>query len=290
MTSYYQTRRTQNLLGGHICSRCRSIIITEFIVVSIANSRWSQKKAQEGAEEAAQKALEVLAACQEKPFLVTYEYEDRTYSLISGFYLEGLNNTCPYCGNRERWQNEASFSAACKKDPQTGVYVVSDVPQESRLMVFDSNLKMKSWQSWVLSAYQGMYQQYWAGYPNEAVQIREYIQWHNQQISALEYQKENCHETSRWLYSQLVSKGEELKGYSLFSGDRKRCKAEYRDLEKQYETQKAQEAAQEKELLEQLRNLDSQRRAAKIDNPGVMGETETVSHKTAPNCMAVRCS
>lgn len=58
------------------------MILTNFDFYGMANSRWSQKKAQEGAEAAAEKGMKALLAFTEKPFLVTQVSEERT--LLSG--------------------------------------------------------------------------------------------------------------------------------------------------------------------------------------------------------------
>lgn len=290
MASYYQTRKTQTLSGGHICSKCKSVILTDFVFYAIANSRWTQKKAQEGADDAAELGLKALLSFPEKPFLVTQVSEDRSYSLVSGFGTEGLDHACPYCGNREQWQLGDYFAAACRMDPETGVSLVEDVPDESRLTVFTSKEALDAWRIQVLAKNTLKTTQHWEEHPAEAKNIRAQLHNLTSQMDALESQKKTVREKSQWLFEKMQSKEAEMKGYSLFSAERKGAKAELNDLKKQYNAQSAADLEQEKVLINNIQNLRKQINELKVSNPGILGEVETVTPDNAPHCRAIRLS
>lgn len=288
MASYYQTRKTMQLMGGHVCSKCKSIILTEFVFYAVANSRWTQKKAQEGAEAAAEKGLKALLAFPEKPFLVTQDSEERTYSLVSGFGVERLDHSCPYCGNRERWQQDYSFAAACRMDPVTGVSLVTDVPEESRLTVLSSKEALDAWRVKVWSANTLNIRQYWKDHPAEAENIHRQLRGLKYQIDVLNGEKATVREKSQLLHTKVESKEAELKGYSLFSAERKAVKAELNELKKQYSAQSTADFEREKTIISAIADLEKQIKELKISNPGVFGEVETVTPNDAPYCQAIR--
>lgn len=288
MASYYQTKKTIPLAGGHICSKCKSIILTDFQFFSLANSRWSQKKAQEGAEVAAEKGLKALLSFPEKPFLVTEVSEERTYSLVNGFGIERMDHNCPYCGNRERWQLSGSLAPACRIDPVSGVYLVTDVPEESRLTVLSSKEALDAWRTQVMAANALSLQQYWEIYPSEREIIRNHLQGLKNQVEALNTEKATVREKSQWLYEMVKSKEAEMKGYSMFSAERKAIKAELKELKKQYSAQSDADFAREKAIINTVSDLEKQMKELKIANPGVLWEVETVTAKDAPYCQVIR--
>lgn len=288
MASYYQTRQNIPLLGGHICSKCKSVILTEFVFYAIANSRWSQKKAQEGAQEAANKGLKALQEFPQKPFLVTQIVEERTYSLVNGFGIERLDHSCPYCGNRERWQNGSSFAPACRMDPVSGVYLVTDVPEESRMTVLSSADALKAWRVQVLAGQTLATKQHWDKHPEEAARIRGQIRELQNGIEALNTEKAHVREKSQYLHSLVESKEAEMKGFSLFSAERKAAKAELKELNKQYEAQSEADFQREKTIISTIAGMEKQIREIKIANPGVLGEMENVTPADAPYCQAIR--
>ena len=288
MASYYQTRKTMQLMGGHICSKCKSVILTDFVFYSVANSRWSQKKAQEGAEAAAEKGIKALLSFPEKPFLVSQVSEERTYSLVSGFGVENLNHGCPYCGNRERWQLDSSFAPACRMDPVSGVSLVTDVPEESRLTVLSSKEALDVWRVKIMAANTLNISQYWKEHPTEAESVRGQIQALKNQIEALNAEKTTVREKSQWLYGKVESKEAEMKSFSLFSSERKVAKAELNELKKQYNAQSTADFEREKSIISTISGLEKQIKELKISNPGVLGEMETVTPKDAPYCQAIR--
>ena len=290
MASYYQTKKTIPLMGGHICSKCGSVILTDFIFYSLANSRWTQKKAQEGAEAAAQQGLKALLSFNEKPFMVTEVSEERTYSLVSGFGLEQLDHGCPYCGNRERWQLNTSVVAGCRLDPESGVTLVTDVPEESRLAVLSSKEALDLWRIKIMSANMLKIKQHWAENSAEAARIRDQIQTLNRHIESLNAKKATVREMSQLLLEKVESKKAEVKGFSLFSAERKAAKAELKELEKQHSAQRDADLAQERSIISTISALEKQIKDLKISNPGVLGEMETVTPADAPYCQAIRFS
>ncbi|MBQ2919566.1 MAG: hypothetical protein IJE58_00145 [Oscillospiraceae bacterium] len=287
MTSYYQTKKTMQLMGGHICSKCKSMIFTNFIFFGMANSRWSQKKAQEGAEAAAEKGMKALLSFPEKPFLVTQISEERTYGLVSGFGVENLNHGCPYCGNREKWQKDV-FAFTCQKDPVSGVSLVEDVPEESRLTVLLSKDALDAWQMKSMIANTVNFKKYWEAHPTEAECVRGQIQALKNQIEALNAEKLTVREKSQWLCEKVGSKEAEMKSFSLFSAERKAAKAELNELKEKYNAQSTADIEREKSIIRTISGLEDQIQELKISNPGVLGEMEKVTPKDAPYCQAIR--
>ena len=221
MASYYQTKKTIQLKGGHVCSKCKSVILTDFEFYSLANSRWSQKKAQAGAEAAAEKGLKALSEFHEKPFLTTMVSEERTYSLVSGFGLERLSHACPYCGHRERWQMSSALAGACRIDPVSGVHLVTDVPEESRLVALTSKEALDAWRVKIMDGNVLSMKQHWEEHADEAESIRGQIQALEEQIESLNAEKTTVWEKSKALSGKIADKETQVKGYSLFSAERK---------------------------------------------------------------------
>lgn len=275
-------------MGGHICSKCNSVILTEFEFFAVANSRWTQKKAQAGAEAAAEKGLKALYSFNEKPFLVTQVSEERTYSLVSGFGVTRLDHSCPYCCHRERWQLDSSFAAACRLDLVSGVTLVTDVPEESRLAVLSSKEMLDAWRIKIMGANSAKIRQHWEEHSAEAESVRVQMQELINQIETLNAEKAAAREKSQWLQGKVESKEAEMKGYSLFSAERKAVKAELKELQKQYSAQNTANSEREKSIGKTISGLEKKLKELKIGNPGVLGEVETVTPKDAPYCQAIR--
>jgi len=287
MASYHEASRTGKFIGVYACSHCQSVIMRDFIFRAAGYSRWTQKKAEEAADEAAELGLTALRSFAEKPFLVTAPTEDRSYSLVSGFALDGLEKGCPYCGSRESWQLDPETVSGLPRDPETGVALVTDVPVTSRMLLATAESVEEIGRA-VVQMITEKNKAYWETHTDEAAAVREQIESIKNQIGVLTAQKEAARDNSKNLYQQMKQKEEQMKGLSLFSGERKTLKAELKELEKRYETQKAADMAQETSLFRNIQEYQNQLKSVLAKNPGVLGEYEQVTVKNDPSISAIR--
>lgn len=288
MSGYYEAIKTIQMKGGHVCSRCKSVIITDFKLNASATSKWSQTKAQEGAEKGAEQGLKALRAFGEKPFLVTESNICGSGNIVAHFSVTHLNHSCPYCGNRERWQLEKSKIGVYRLDPVSGVTLVEDVPEESRLTVWVSTAELREWQTAVMHMNTINVRKYWKDHIDEANRICAQIQDLKKQIEVLKAEKATVREKTQWLHAKIVGKEEAVKGFPLFSSERKNAKAELKELNKQYRAQSKADHECEKSIISGIASMEKQMKELKINNPGVMGNVEMVTANDAPYCQAIR--
>lgn len=287
MASYHEASRTGKFTGVYVCSHCKSVIMSDFVFRAVGYSRWTQKKAKEAADEAAELGLTALKSFVQKPFLVTAPTEDRSYSLVSGFALDGLEKGCPYCGSRERWQLDPETANGLPRDPETGVALVTDVPKTSRMLLATEESVEEMGRA-VVQMITEQNKAYWEAHTGEATAVRKQIQSIKDQIGVLTAQKEVARDNSHNLYQQKKQKEEQMKGLSLFSGERKTLKAELKELEKRYETQRAADMAQETSLFRSIQEYQNQLKSVLVKNPGVLGEYEQITVKNDPSILAIR--
>ena len=131
-------------------------------------------------------------------------------------------------------------------------------------------------------------QQHWDEHPAEAESIRGQLRQLTSQLESLNAQKVTIREKTKWLHAKMESKETEMKGFSLFSAERKAAKAELKELKKQYEAQNTADFEREKQLINSIKETEKQIKELKISNPGVLGEVETITPSNAPNCQAIR--
>ena len=287
MASYYETKKSFQLTGGHICSKCKSVILTVFEFYATAKSSVSMRKAQEGADLAVERGLTALSSFKEKPFSVTRISERQIVALHTGFGMTNLDHSCPYCGHRERWQKDPFL---CDVDPVSGISLVKNVPEESRLTVLTNKEALNAWQIKVMDTNVVKIKQYWEENPAEAEKIRGQIQELKKQIETLNAEKATIWEKSQCLKGKVEKKTAEMKGFSLFSAARKTAKAELEELNKQYSAQKTADSEREKSIIRTISGLETQLKELKYSNPGVFGEMESVTPKDAPYCQAISFS
>lgn len=275
-TTYYVNQKT-NLYGVYICSKCKSIQILQFQLLGAGASTWSQKKAEEALTEPTQNLLNALQNFREKPFLLAREYDGRT---ITTGYQVGLANgdhPCPYCGNAEAWQRGPYYEAACKKDPETGVMLIPDCPEESRMLVFTSIESAVSAVGKINAFKEAEYKQYWAEHAAEAEQLKAEVESLKEKIAVLEPQKAAAREKSGWLYTQITEKEAQMKSLSLFSPEKKTLKTELKELNAMYTSQKDADILEERRLIGEIDAIEKQLKELKIANPGVLGEMENTN-------------
>lgn len=287
MASYHEARRTGKFMGAYVCSNCKSVIMRDFEFYAAGYSRWTQKKAEEAAEAASEQGLAALNAFGDKPFLVTSPVEDRSYSLVSGFGTNGLERGCPYCGHRELWQGDPSVADTLPRDSETGAALVTAVPLMSRLKVTTAE-DIQKLHSTMVALITDQRQRYWEEHTEEAAAVREQLQSIKEQIEVLTAQKESARDSSKELFAQMKQKEERLKGLSMFSSERKTCKAELKELEKQYNAQRTADIDQETHLGRSIQEQRKQLKEVLIKNPGVLGEYEQASPKDDPSIAAIR--
>lgn len=277
-TTYY-VNRSINLFGSYICSKCKSVILMQFAVKAGGASTWSQKKATEAMDEASEKVLEALQNFSEKPFLVTKNTDGRSFTTGYEIGLEEAEHACPCCGNKEIWQRDAYYADACRMDPVTGVYLVTDVPERSRMKVFSSLDVAKEHTAKLLAFTAQESKEHWAAHPDEAENLKAQVAHLKDQLAALEPQKAAARNQSKHIFEQVQRKEEEIKGYSLFSSEKKTAKAELKALKKQYDTQRDADLVQERKLEGEMKELEKQMKELLFANPGVTGETEVFNSK-----------
>ena len=288
MASYSESRYDGKYLGTYVCSHCKSVILRDFAFYAVGYSRMSMKKAKEAATESAHKGITALQAFSKTPFLVTAPVEDRSYWLVTGFGTEGLDRGCPYCGHREAWQVDPKTAANLPKDPETGVALVQDVPQLSRMIVAPA--KGDDAKKIYMPLCQQVNEQsrrYWEEHPQEEAVVRTQLGRIQDQIEALAAQKNAVQDNTKGLAAQISQKEVQMKGLPMFSGERKACKAELKELEKQYETQRM-EGIQQKILLDkQIQEQESQKKEILIRNPGVLDALERIVPQDTQSLSAI---
>ena len=288
MASYYEAKKSAVFTGTHICSKCGSLVFSDFEFYAIARSRWTMKKANEGAEAAAEQGLTALKNSPQKPFLVTCVSENNTYSLVSGFGINGLTHSCPYCGNQEPWQMPARSGSGCTLDPETGVTLIPNIPVKSRLYVCFTKEQLALWQQETLKLLASEYQEHWAAQPDEAQRLRDQIKALKANIESLTAYLGKIHESSDSITQQILQKQEVMKSHPLFSAERKACKAEVKELQKQYETQRDAEVQQKNQLLKNIQELKDFLMNLMIQNPGVLADVQTFTSEKGIPCTAYR--
>lgn len=287
MASYHEAGRTGKFMGVYVCSNCQSVIMRDFEFHAAGYSRWTQKKAEEAADAAAAQGMTALKAFLKKPFLVTAPTEDRSYSLVSGFTINGLERGCPYCGHRERWQLDPETANGLTRDTETGVALVTDVPVTSRLVLATAESVGEVHRT-VLEMITDKNKEFWKEHAEESASVREQIQSIKDQICALTAQKGTARDNSKKLFEQMKQKEEQMKGLSLFSGERKALKAEIKELEKRYDAQRMADMEQETSLFRSIQDCQNQLKAVLVKNPGVLGEYEHVTVKDDQSIGAIR--
>lgn len=288
MASYNEARKTGKFLGAYVCSHCRSVILRDYEFYAVGYSRWTQKKANEAAEAAAAQGTAALASFTEKPFLVTCPKEDRSYNLVSGFGTNGLERGCPYCGHRETWQLDAETAGNLPQDPETGLVPVQGVPMMSCLKTLFTPEKAEELHTAMVAMVTDQARSFWEAHPEEAASVRARLQEIKDQLETLTAQKESIRSGSRYLAALVQQKETQMKGLSMFSAERKTLKAELKELEKQYDAQKAADIQQETLLGKQLQELQKQRKDILIKNPGILGEYEQITPKDTMSVAAIR--
>lgn len=277
-TTYY-VNKSINLFGTYVCSKCKSVILMQFVLKAGGASTWSQKKAQEATEEPTQKVLQALQNFSEKPFLVTNKMDGRTFTTGYELQLEEAANGCPCCGNKEIWQRGYEYAAACRMDPVTGVSLVNDCPERSRMAVFSSLDVAKEHAGKLLAFTSHESKLHWEANPEEAEKLKARITELGEQITALEPRKASAKDLSKSIFEQIQKKEAEMKGYSLFSAEKKAAKAELKELNKKYNAQKDADIVQERKLDAEIKELEKQKKELLLANPGVTGETEVFNSK-----------
>ena len=275
-TTYYCNKEIP-LFGVHVCSKCQSVIVREFSVKIASASTWSRNKAMEAATEAGQKVLKALEKFNEAPFLVTETYKERSFTTGYEMEIHDANGVCPFCGAREKWQREYSFAQACKRDVVTGVALINEVEAENCMKVFSALEGATTYSKLLLIQKSEQFKKQWNSDPYQQQKIQNQISDLKFRIKDLQNQKELVKEKSHRLFELLQKKETEMKGYSLFSSERKTAKAEHKDLNKQYNAQREADLAREKELADFIANLEKQKKEICVANPGVMNELETAS-------------
>ena len=288
-TTYYATK-TATLFSVHQCSKCKSIVLTQFELKASSASTWSKTKAMEAASEGANHFINALQDFYEKPFLVTVSHEHRSMTTAYEAQLLGIDEGCPCCGGKETWQRGSYYVDACKRDPETGLRLVPECPEASRMRVFGSLEQVKAYAGALLNAYQSQMRTHWAAHPQEAQALRSQIQGMKDELSGLETRKTDVQAKSRHLFTRMQKKEEEMKGYSLFSSDRRNAKGEYKDLKKQYEAQLSQDQEAVKGIDSQIKALTAQLQELQYANPGIMDQTENIPAKGSLNRTALRYS
>lgn len=288
MASYHEARKNGKFMGAYVCSKCKSVIMRDFTFHAVAYSRWTQKKAVEAVEAAAERGLKALTDFKDKPFAVNCEVEDRSYSLVSGFQFSGLERGCPYCGNKERWQFGPEIVNGLPKDAESGVTLVTDVPLRSRLVTVTTPEEMQKVHSAMVALVTEECKLHWAQHQEEAASVCLQIKEIKEQIEEVTARKASAGTGSASIFGQMKQKEEQMKGLSMFSGERKTLKAELKELEKQYNAQKAADIQQEAQLTVKIETLQKQLKELLIRNPGVLAEHEQVSPKDTQALAAIR--
>ena len=289
MASYSESRYDGKYLGTYVCSHCKSVILRNFAFYAVGYSRMSMKKAKEAAAESAHQGIAALQAFQKKPFLVTAPVEDRSYWLVTGFGTEGLERGCPYCGHREAWQMAPENAANLPKDPETGVALVQDVPQLSRMFIVPA--EGDDVQKIYLPLCQQVNEQsrkYWEEHPQDEAAVRTQLGHIQGQIEALTARKKAVQDNTKVLAAQISQKEAQMKGLPMFSGERKACKAELKELEKQYETQRMEGIQQEALLNKQIQEQECRKKEILIRYPGVLNELERIVPQDTQTISAIR--
>ena len=286
-TTYYATK-TATLFSVHQCSKCKSLVLTQFKLKSSGASTWSQAKSMEAAGKGIGIFVKALENFAEKPFLVTTSIDDRSMTTGYEAAMEEIDLGCPCCGGKETWQRGSYYADACKKDPDTGFRLVPECPQASRMHVLASIEQAKTYASALLNSYQTQMRSYWAGRPQEAQSIRSQIHQMQENLSGLEARKNFATEKSRNLKYRMEQKEEQMKGYSLFSADRRMAKGEYKDLKKQYEAQLALDQEAAKSIGSEITKLTQQLQELQFANPGVLDQLENIPAKESNNRTAIR--
>ena len=287
MASFHEARKTGKFMGAYVCSNCKSVIIRDFEFYAVAYSRWTQKKAEEAAEAVTEQGIKALQAFRDKPFLVTCPTENRSYNLVTGFGTDRLERGCPYCGHKERWQLDPNTANGLPKDSETGAALVEDVPVMSRLLVTTVD-GIKDVQVAMAAMITEQCKSYWKEHAEEAASIRVQIQNLKEQIAVLTAQKESVQACSQKLYAQMKLKEEQMKGLSLFSGERKACKAELKELENQYKVQSATDMEKVSQLSKTIQAYQNHLKEMLIKNPGILDEYEQVVLPNDGSIAAIR--
>lgn len=291
MANYSESRKEGKFLGLYVCSKCKSVILRDFEFYAAEYSRMSLKKAKEAASEASEQGMAALKAFKEKPFLVTSPVEDRSYWLVSGFGTNGLEKGCPYCDHRENWQLEPEIAERLPKDPETGVALVQDVPEWSRMTIAPAEGDTEAIQKMHIALAQHINdasRKYWEEHPEEAASVRAQLDNIKKQIAEITAQKDRVKAGLQNLAKQVRQKEEEMKGLSMFSGERKTCKAELKSLEKQYDSQRMETIEKESQFGKNIQACQKQMKDVLIKNPGILNELEQIVPADTQSIGAIR--
>lgn len=273
-TTYYVTRTVQ-LFGSYICSKCGSVILSHFTMKAVGTSTWSQAKASEIASEGSEKYLQALQNFNEKPFLVTKDTSVRpSFTSLLEVSLENAADKCPCCGNIEIWQRDYSYAAACRMDPETGVSLVTDVPEQSRMKVFASLDTAKDFCGKLMALKTLEARKHWLEHPQEAADARMRISNLKNNLTNLESRKSAAREKSSHKLQLVEKKKDEMKACSLFSAERKAAKEELKELKKAYDLQLSEDISQEENINKEIKFVKNRLQELQFANPGVMDDVD----------------